>query len=99
MNKRDFLFFQAQKSAYFEVQFTKKITHLLEPPFKTQCVNYTQNKKFIKQNVRTKDHCISYCINHFKTPECANYYSVLIDSMFVDDLKEKKICNHTKQVN
>lgn len=70
----------------------------MEPPFKTACVNYTSNAKYIEQNVRTRDHCISYCINHMKKLECANYFSILIDSLFTGDLKEKKICNHSKQV-
>lgn len=98
MNRRDFMFFQVQQLNYYEIQFTKKITRLLEPPFKTWCVNYTEDEQYIKRNVRTRDHCISYCINHLKKLECANYYSVLIDSMFIGDLKEKKICNHSNQV-
>jgi len=39
-NRRDFLFFQVLRNYYFEIAFSKKTTILLEPPYKTMCINY-----------------------------------------------------------
>ena len=99
-NRRDFLFFQVSRSTIYEIGFTKKTTNLLPPPFKTHCIKYREDSYFIEKEIKTRDQCISFCINRYKREEknCSNYYSVLSEGLFKKEFAKVKICDHEHQV-
>ncbi|KAJ6218392.1 hypothetical protein RDWZM_009549 [Blomia tropicalis] len=101
-NRRDFLFVQVMQDSYYDMLFTKKTSYLLPPPYKTRCRNYMNdnNGQELPSILRTRDQCISICINEYskKSNDCANYYSVLTQMMFIrKNHSHQKICDHTKQ--
>ena len=97
-NRRDFLFIQVARSNFYELAFTKKTTHLLEPPSKTMCVKYNEDPYLIHEGLKNRDLCISTCIHKLDEKKCANYYSVLVDGLFCKQKNKQKICVHEQQV-
>lgn len=95
-NKRRFRSFQVQRSSYYEVSFTKNTIHKLPKPFKTQCIDYSDDTFFGKY--QTQDMCRNVCIKEYSyvLDGCANYLTALSARMFEYD--SEFICDHDNQV-